>query len=208
MGESKGPGILPGEVRDVSEEEAERLIAKDIAVADDGSEASPADLPEPFSGYADAKAKEIIEKVNDDELSLGELVALRGAEKAGEGRSTVLEAVEAKLAPAEEALSPPSPVDVPSEVTPGETPGWPVDETGEVLQLPDQVREELAEAHQTIESKEAELTEANERAETAATRASETATSAKAEGAQTATPKPGAKTTKSKKAASAKKRKG
>jgi hypothetical protein len=209
MGESRGPGILPGEVRDVSEEEAGRLITREIAVEDDGSAASPpADLPEPFSGYTSAKAKEIIEKVTDDELSLDELVALKGAERAGEGRSTVLEAVEEKLAPAEEALSSAAVV-APDGVTPGETPGWPVDaETGEPLRLPDQVREELSEAHLTIEAKEAELSKAIERAETAARQASETASSAKAKEAETAIPKRATKTQKSKKAAGAKKRKG
>lgn len=43
--------------------------------------------------------------------------------------------------------TPETEVEVPEGVVPGETPGWPVDgETGEPLDLPDQVREELAAA--------------------------------------------------------------
>lgn len=202
MGEVRGPGIVPGEVREVSDEEAERLFEKDIAEPYDGEADSDAPAgskkaPEPYKGYEDAGVDEVVEKLED--LSLAQLVDVERAERRGEKRKGVLGPLKERLALAEDALAGPNPVEVPDGVTPGETPGWPVNEDGDPFDLPDQVREELAALATDIEAKEAEVKDAKE---------TETATSAAADAAATtSSAKAGkAKTKKSKKAASAKKR--
>lgn len=201
MGMSEGPGIQAGDILDVPDDEAERLIEKDLAVADDGStpatDGEPQTPPEPYNGYDGAKVDEVVEKIESGELGVAELVNLRQAEDLGKGRSTVLTAIAERLDVAEAALKP-SAVDVPDDVALGETPGWPADADGEPLDIPDQVREELATAAETITTKEAELTDALAKAETAE--------SSKAAKAEKATPKKGKGTKASSKAATAAKR--
>jgi hypothetical protein len=149
MGVPEGPGIAAGDVLDVDVDEADRLIERDMAEEfngePEGAGKGEADVPaEPFAGYADAHADEVIDKIEGGELGLTELLLLVAAEKDGKDRSTVVAAAEERLRRAAEAAGKP-PVEVPDDVVPGETPGWPVDAvTGEVLDLPEQVREELA----------------------------------------------------------------
>jgi hypothetical protein len=191
MGMSEGPGIQAGEVRSVDDDEADRLVAADLAVDDDGqtpvSDAAAPAPSEPFAGYDEAHADDVIGKVEDGALDLGQLLALRTAEAAGKNRSTVLAAVTEKLQAASTALKPTPEVEVPAGVVPGETPGWPVDAvSGEPLDLPDQVREELA----AIPIKEDDVEE---------TRGGSTADGATADSAKAAK----AETTSSKKAGAA-----
>ena len=60
--------------------------------------------------------------------------------------------------------------DIPDDVVPGETPGWPI-VNGVVIDLPDEVREELAEKGKAIVAKEAELADAREAAKEAEAKA-------------------------------------
>ncbi len=212
MGESEGPGIVAGEIREVADEEAERLVAADLAVLDDGtgtSGSSSADRKEPgepYTGYDEATADDVIQKVDAGELSLGELLALRDAEARGKKRSTVRAAVEAKLQAAHDAIQPSDPITIPDGVTPGTTPGWPVNEDGEPYDLPDQVREELAAAAVPLEttSKEDDMSEVRG----AGSAGGETTDSKTVKSASTTTSKKAAsgKKATSKKAASGKKR--
>ena len=203
MGEPKGPGIKTGDVVKVSNEEAERLIEKNIAVECDGKApadtGAPKESPEPYKGYGDDDARAIIDKVEAGELELEELIALKAAEKAGDNRKTVLEVVEERLDAALTATKPRSEVQVPEGVTPGETPGWPVDAvSGEILDLPDQVREELtsaaiAAAH---EEEEADVKSPAETGDTASSKKSEGASKATSQKATRAKGKPSRKANK------------
>lgn len=85
------------------------------------------------------------EKAQDFLLSIEDAAELRvfvAHEKENKDRSTVLtdEVIEKALVPSE---APTAEVEVPDGVVPGETPGWPI-VNGIVIDLPDQVREELA----------------------------------------------------------------
>lgn len=96
----------PKQLRRALEAAQKQLAEAQEAKEAPAPDAEPTEPTEPFEGYSEAKAKEIIEKVESGDLSLSELLALKQAEEDGEGRSTVLKAVDEKLDAAEAALKP------------------------------------------------------------------------------------------------------
>jgi hypothetical protein len=82
-----------------------RLEAADQALGEPAEEEAPA--PEPFEGYADTKAPDIVKRIEAGEFGLSQLIALRDAEEAQSSpRSTVVKAATEKLEAAEAALKP------------------------------------------------------------------------------------------------------
>ncbi|MGH2939452.1 MAG: hypothetical protein ACRDPE_15195 [Solirubrobacterales bacterium] len=89
--------------------EAQRTIAAlEKRLEDAGGEPEEVETPEPFEGYEAAKAPDLIAAINDGEYDLQTLFAIRTAEQEGKERSTVEEAIDAKIEAAEAALKPDS----------------------------------------------------------------------------------------------------
>jgi hypothetical protein len=91
--------------------EAQRqIVALEKQLEDGGKPAEPEPTPPPFEGYDEVKANDLIDAVNAGEYDLPTLFAIRAAEPKpdGKGRSTVEEAVQAKIDAAEAALKPSS----------------------------------------------------------------------------------------------------
>lgn len=86
-------------------EEAQRRIVELEAAKDGGTSEEPEEV-EPFGGYGDVKAADLVEAINAGEYDLPTLFAIRDAESEGKERSTVEEAVAEKIAAAEAALKP------------------------------------------------------------------------------------------------------
>lgn len=87
--------------------EAQKRIVELEAATGDGGTTEP-EATEPFEGYEDAKAADLVKAIEDGEYDLPTLFAIRDAEAAGKERSTVEEAVAEKIAAAEAALKPPA----------------------------------------------------------------------------------------------------
>lgn len=88
-------------------EEAQRRIV-DLEAGDGGS-TEPSGPAEPFDGYGDLKAAELVEKIEDGDYSLSTLVAIRNFEEAGGNpRETVVEATTELIERAEAALDEPA----------------------------------------------------------------------------------------------------
>lgn len=87
-------------------EEAQRRIVELEAGGASGGSTEEAETPEPFEGYEDVKAADLVKAIEDGEYDLQTLFAIRDAEAEGKERSTVEEAVATKIAAAEAALKP------------------------------------------------------------------------------------------------------
>lgn len=97
----------PDANRKALEEAQRRIVELQKQVDGDGAPAEPETPAEPFEGYADAKAGDIVEAVEAGEYDLATLLALRDAEAdQSKPRKTIVEAVDKKIAAAEAALKP------------------------------------------------------------------------------------------------------
>lgn len=90
-----------GQPRETVQVAVDEKIAAAEAALETPSEPTVAD---PYDGYSTDGAKEIIAKVKDGDLTLTELLALKTVESEGDARTTVLAAVDEKIAVAEAAL--------------------------------------------------------------------------------------------------------
>lgn len=86
-------------------EKAQRRIVE-LETGDEG-DGAPAGPPEPFTGYSDLKAADLVEKIEDGDYNLSTLVAIRDFEEAGKPRETVVEAASGLIERAEAALDEP-----------------------------------------------------------------------------------------------------
>ena len=88
-------------------EAQKRIVELEAAAGGGGSTEEPAEVPEPYEGYDEhSKAGERVEKIESGELTLTELLAVKEAQDAApdsKKQQTVIDAVEARIAAAEEA---------------------------------------------------------------------------------------------------------
>lgn len=92
-----------GNPRETVVDAATELITKAEAALDEPAED---DEPEPFEGYADISAPDLVKAIEAGEYDLQTLFAIRAAEAEGKERTTVQKAVDEKIAAAEAALKP------------------------------------------------------------------------------------------------------
>jgi len=162
MGEPRGPGIRPTETRKVSDEEAERLIERGIAVEYTKDDKATQATIKGIKQADDEGFEQIVSAVMDEGSRRGRATEVPAVEAnlvkdaSDEDLVELSQNVTAELA--ERELSVPvaataSAVEVPDGVVPGETPGWPI-VNGVVIDLPVEVREELASNEIAIELRE------------------------------------------------------
>lgn len=96
----------PDALRKALEEAQRRNTALESGEATPGVPAEEPPAPEPFEGYQEANASDIVERVEDGEFDLPTLFAIQAAEsERSRPRETVLEAVTELIQTAEGALS-------------------------------------------------------------------------------------------------------